>query len=192
MTADYVEVRTASVFAGACHYNGEVVTTGREAVLAWRVREGAWKGTDLAGCKVVAVVRSDRALGVAEGRRVSELVVDAATEEQAGALVEAWRAEYAAALGEVSSARRGSVAFDRSAGTFRVDAPGFADLSVDALPNDACCTMPNLVWYEPLVRVDGRKVGYTARASYAGGAAGSRWERADENSAFYGTARFGK
>ena len=23
---DYVEVRTASVFAGACHYNGEIVT----------------------------------------------------------------------------------------------------------------------------------------------------------------------
>ena len=26
---DYVEVRTASVFAGACHFNGEVTTTGR-------------------------------------------------------------------------------------------------------------------------------------------------------------------
>jgi len=24
---DYVEARTASVFAGACHYNGELVTT---------------------------------------------------------------------------------------------------------------------------------------------------------------------
>jgi hypothetical protein len=29
MRGDYVEVRTASVFAGACHYNGEFVTTGR-------------------------------------------------------------------------------------------------------------------------------------------------------------------
>ena len=30
LRGDYVEVRTASVFAGACHYNGEVVTTGRD------------------------------------------------------------------------------------------------------------------------------------------------------------------
>src|SRR5678815_4830331 len=34
MRGDYVEVRTASVFAGACHYNGEVVTTGRDAKMA--------------------------------------------------------------------------------------------------------------------------------------------------------------
>ncbi len=35
LTGDYVEARTASVFAGACHFNGEVVTTGRDAVMAW-------------------------------------------------------------------------------------------------------------------------------------------------------------
>src|ERR1700722_1556209 len=34
---DYVEARTASVFAGACHYNGEVMITGRDAVMAWNV-----------------------------------------------------------------------------------------------------------------------------------------------------------
>lgn len=34
IVGDYVEARTASVFAGACHYNGELVTTGHEAVAA--------------------------------------------------------------------------------------------------------------------------------------------------------------
>ena len=34
---DYVEVRTASVFAGACHFNGEVTTTGRDALMAWNI-----------------------------------------------------------------------------------------------------------------------------------------------------------
>ena len=42
ITGDYVEARTASVFAGACHYNGELTTTGREAELAWHVRATAW------------------------------------------------------------------------------------------------------------------------------------------------------
>ena len=35
IVGDYVEARTASVFAGACHYNGELVTTGRDAIMAW-------------------------------------------------------------------------------------------------------------------------------------------------------------
>jgi hypothetical protein len=35
LTGRYVEVRTAAVFAGACHYNGEVVTRGRDAILAF-------------------------------------------------------------------------------------------------------------------------------------------------------------
>src|SRR5262249_24632230 len=37
LQGDYVEVRSASVFAGACHFNGENVTTGRDAMLAWNV-----------------------------------------------------------------------------------------------------------------------------------------------------------
>src|SRR5260370_7828290 len=35
---DYVEARTASVFAGACHFNGEVVTTGQDALMAWNIQ----------------------------------------------------------------------------------------------------------------------------------------------------------
>ena len=49
LRGDYVEVRTASVFAGACHYNGEVVTTGRDAMMAWNVTSGKWQGVDLSG-----------------------------------------------------------------------------------------------------------------------------------------------
>src|SRR5918997_2889835 len=52
----YVEARTASVFAGACHYNGELTTAGREAVLAWSVKEGSWGGVELAGVRAVAGV----------------------------------------------------------------------------------------------------------------------------------------
>src|SRR5258705_8553418 len=53
---DYVEVRTASVFAGACHYNGEVTTTGRDAMMAWNVTSGKWQGVDLTGLRPMAIV----------------------------------------------------------------------------------------------------------------------------------------
>src|SRR5258707_3550473 len=59
LRGDYVEVRTASVFAGACHYNGEVTTTGRDAMMAWNVTSGKWQGVDLTGVRAMAIVRSD-------------------------------------------------------------------------------------------------------------------------------------
>src|SRR5580765_8641289 len=73
---DYVEVRTASVFAGACHFNGEVVTTGREAMMAWNVTSGKWQGIDLTGARVLAIISSDSNLGDKDAARQSEIVID--------------------------------------------------------------------------------------------------------------------
>ncbi len=188
LTGDYIEARTASVFAGACHFNGEVVTTGRDAVMAWNIKQGNWKGTDLTGLRAVAVVGATDNLAQEKAARRSEIVVDGATSErQAAALVEALQAKYSASLGKVIAVRRGDVAFRSQDKVYAVDAPGFASLSVRAMPNDECCKMPNLVWYAPLVELTHRKVGYTARASYAGGSIGEAWHRAGENSAFYGS-----
>src|SRR6185436_1994633 len=76
LRGDYVEVRTASVFAGACHYNGEVVTTGRDAMMAWNVTSGKWQGVDLSGVRVLAIVSSDANLGESNAARQSEIIID--------------------------------------------------------------------------------------------------------------------
>src|SRR5205085_12439857 len=55
VAGDYVEVRTASGFAGACHYNGELMTTGRAAVWAWPHNSAEWQGTEPAGVRGLAV-----------------------------------------------------------------------------------------------------------------------------------------
>src|SRR5690349_24322846 len=73
---DYVEVRTASVFAGACHFNGEVVTAGREAIMAWSFASGSWNGTNLAGLRAIAVVNSDENLSNQGAARRSEVILD--------------------------------------------------------------------------------------------------------------------
>ena len=136
LTGDYVEARTASVFAGACHYNGEVVTTGREAVLAWNIKQGNWKGMDLAGLRAVAVVAATDNLAQGQAARRSEIVVDGASDAQAAALVEALQTKYGSSLGKIVSVRRGDVAFRSQDKVYAVDAPGFASLSVRAMPND--------------------------------------------------------
>src|SRR4051812_41270667 len=58
ISGDYLEARTSDVYTGPCFANSEVNTAGGEAVFAWRVRQGAWKGTTLDGLSVVAVVRA--------------------------------------------------------------------------------------------------------------------------------------
>jgi hypothetical protein len=187
LVGDYVEARTASVFAGACHYNGELVTTGDDAVMAWHFETGSWQHVDLTGVRVMAAVSSDENLGVADGARKSEIIVDSsATARQADAAVAAIMARDGRSLGKVISVRRGSIRFERSGREYHVKAAGFAFMDVSGMPNDECCKQPNMVWYSPLVRLVNRKVGYTSEASYVAGKVGDPWERSDENSAFYG------
>lgn len=187
ITGDYVEVRTASVFAGACHYNGELTTTGRDALLAWNVAAGKWRGIDLAGVRAVATISAEANLAEAGATaRRAELVIDAPTPEQAAAMAEALQSRYKAALGEVVAVRRAPIKFQHQGRAYRVVADHLAVIDVEALPNDECCTMPHLVWYDPLVPLAGRKVGYTVNAFFAGGRVSDSWQRAHENSAFYG------
>lgn len=187
-TGDYVEARTASVFAGACHYSGEYVSDGREAVLAWHFKSGDWHGVSLAGVSAVAVVRADNNLAEASAHRATRLYVDThATPTQQRALAEALSARYAASLGTVTSAGTAVISFRHLATGYRVSAPQIAALSVDALPNHDCCKQPNLVWYSPLAPITDRRVGYTQTASVTARTGGDAWTRGGENSAFYGT-----
>jgi len=179
----YVEARTASVMAGACHYNGEVATRGRDAVMAFRIEAGRSEGVDLAGVNAVAVVTSaDNLVNGAERRAI--LVIDSsATDTQAEAAAARLQARYATALGTNVEIKRAAVRFVEHDGVMDVEAEGYAKLTVKALADRACCKMPELVWYEPLVPLTDRQVGYTRRAESK---AFTPWMDAGENTAFHG------
>lgn len=187
LRGDYVEVRTASVFAGACHYNGEVVTTGRDAMMAWNVTSGKWQGVDLSGVRAMAIVTSDANLSDDTAARKAELIIDAqASDAQAKAMTAALKLKYAGPLGNVVTVRTAPISFNHTGRSYMVKADD-ATIDVEAMPNDLCCKMPNLVWYSPLVGLENRKVGYTVRAGYSGKAISTPWSRSGENSAFYGS-----
>jgi hypothetical protein len=188
LRGDYVEVRTASVFAGACHYNGEVTTTGRDALMAWNVRSGQWRGVDLTGVRVVAIVSADENLSDNSVARRSEIIIDnGASHSQAAAMLDALKTRYASSLGKIVAVRSAPVSFNRTGRTYSVAAGQMATINVEGMANDLCCKMPNLVWYSPLVSLENRKVGYTAKAAYAGNVVSDPWQRGGENSAFYGS-----
>ena len=139
LRGDYVEVRTASVFAGACHYNGEVVTTGRDAMMAWNVTSGKWQGVDLTGVRVLAIVSADANLGESNAARQSEIIVDAnASRTQALAMVNALKEKYAASLGNVVEVRSAPISFERNGRTYAV-VTNEAAINVEGMPNDLCC-----------------------------------------------------
>jgi len=188
---DYVEVRTASVFAGGCHFNGEVTTTGRDALMAWSVTSGKWNNVDLSGVRAVAIVTSDVNLSDSDAARRSEIIVDLkASHSQTIAMVDALKTKYASSLGSVAAVLSAPINFDHTGKSYAVNAGRLASINVDAMPNDLCCKMPNLVWYSPLVSLSNRKVGYTSNASYAGDNLATAWQRSGENSAFYGSFAF--
>jgi hypothetical protein len=187
LRGEYVEVRTASVFAGACHYNGEVVTTGRDAMMAWNVTNGQWQGVDLSGVRALAIVSADVNLAEDNAARTSEIIIDSnASRAQSVAMLNALKEKYAAALGTVAAVRSAPIRFERNGRTYSV-VTNEASMNIEAMPNDLCCKMPNLVWYTPLVGLENRKVGYTSKALYSGKVVGEPWSRSGENSAFYGT-----
>jgi hypothetical protein len=188
---EYVEVRTASVFAGACHYNGELTTTGRDALIAWNVKSGKWQGVELAGVRAVAVVTANENLANNTAMREAEIVIgDNASDAQSFAMLNALRTRYADTLGKIISVRRGPLSFAHEGKAYSVQANRFAAIAVEAMPDDLCCKMPQLVWYSPLFPLEHRKVGYTTKAVFEGSSVGEPWQRSGENSAFYGSFSF--
>jgi Protein of unknown function (DUF1326) len=91
ISGDYLEARTADVYTGSCFANSEVDLAGKQAVVAWHVRRGAWQGVRLDGLAVVAAVRTATTLGDPFGGPLDAaalLVVDRrATPAQRDALV---------------------------------------------------------------------------------------------------------
>jgi hypothetical protein len=86
---EYVEARTADVFTGPCFSNAEVFIYGNQAVMAWKVTEGSYKGVDLAGLSVAAAVRGSTTFSEdkPELARTVLIVDDRADSRQREALV---------------------------------------------------------------------------------------------------------
>src|SRR5215813_9832237 len=93
LSGTYVEARTAEVFTGGCLMSSEAETTGRQAVLSWRVDRGQLNGVSLDGLAIIAVVVGDKNLGIHElggakpNSRTALFVDDRASAKQRTALL---------------------------------------------------------------------------------------------------------
>ncbi|MBM3988613.1 MAG: DUF1326 domain-containing protein [Planctomycetes bacterium] len=183
----YIEARTASVFAGACHYNSELVTAGREALLAWRFEDGRVAGVALGGVELMAAVASSENLAQGAARRSVVYVDAAASREQREAALEWLKARHGSELGEIVAVEELSldVSFDGELYTAR--AGDALALSGGLLPDRECCKMPYDVWYQPFTPIAGRIVGNSERFVWNETRLARAFENRERNDAFVGT-----
>ncbi len=197
-----IEARSASVFAGACHYGAEYTTQGREALCGWRFESGSFDGVSLAGVSLACVLVADRNLDEPEARVASVALLDAAASPEARAAALAWlRATLGPRLGTLRAARVVPLAVAAEGERYALAAGPEIRLEGALLPDRACCAMPVQRWYAPLtplrgdgspLRGDGAAlppVGCSKAFALAEPALGVRFLRSDENDAFVG--RFG-
>ena len=191
VVGEYVEARSLSVHAGACHFNGEVSTAGREAVLVWKVDSGVLDGVRVDGLGVVAVIAGGENLAGANVARRSVLYVDgAATPAQHAALVKMVTAKARPALGTLVAVKRAPFAFETKGKLTTVSAGNVAKLSVSRYPCDHC-VMPSQTWYKPFVSgITDAKVAQGMATGFKDAMLGVAWSQEASDNVFIGTFAF--
>ena len=192
LTGDYVEARTAEVFAGGCIMNSEAETMGRQAVLAWRITSGAWQSVTLDGLTVVAAIAGDRNLGMREmgGEAPSAvraiITVDArATAAQGEALVSLARELSGGIITDVVRVDTAAIRFATTPRYIEVSTPGVSLTVNREMKHDPSCGA--MQWFKPFVALTSPAMGTAEAHAFAGEGLNTKWSAPHKRSAFYGT-----
>lgn len=194
VTGDYIETRSADVYTGPCFANGQVGLVGDQAILAWRVKEGNWKGTSLNGLSVVAIVKARNTLGDpyhSPYPAKSVLIVDnRATPEQRVALKEFAKSVAGPLLSNVVRVETAPITLDVEEGhmaSAKLVAGNLARIETRSLcQGDKHCGN-EIVYYPPLVKLAHAMPAFALHDTYSGPGLNTVWNRVDERSAFVGT-----
>jgi hypothetical protein len=191
VTGTYVEARTAEVFAGACIMNGEAATTGREALLAWKVDRGQVNGVALDGLAVVAALAGDTNLGIHEigGESTparAAIYVDArANDAQRKALVSMVKSLSGNIIGNVVQESVTPIKFADDGHQITVSTDLVKLAVAKHLNHDPSCG--NKQWFNPMTRVDRAEMGNTDVNEFSGAVLRTKWSDPNKRSSFFGT-----
>ena len=187
----YVEARTAEVFTGGCIVNSEAGTTGREALLAWKVDQGSFKGVALDGLSVVVAVAGDINLGVREiggdvaHPRAAVFVDERANPAQQVALAEMANQLSGGLASTVVQLARTPIQFVDDGRAIHVVAQSVRLDVTKELKHDPTCGAKQ--WFNPLSSVKGATLGTTLQNAFSGSSLGTKWSDPNKRSAFFGT-----
>lgn len=210
---EYIEARTADIYTGPCFSNAEVFNTGHQALVAWKVTEGQWKGIDLHGLSVAAAIRGDTTFSEDHPDQArSILIVDKqASAEQRAALIDMARTLGGRRLSQVVEVRDSTIALtveshdvqaEREAGAADSAhamprtplayfwAPGVAELATRPLdPADHLCGNETVA-YPPLSQGVKALPAYTLGNKFQAKGLGTTWNDPNCRSSFVGSFRY--
>jgi hypothetical protein len=190
LSGSYVEVRTAEVFTGGCLMSSEAETTGRQAMLAWKVDHGTLNGQSLDGFSIIAVVVGDKNLGIHElggakpVSRTALFVDDRATPTQRTALLGMAKKLSGDLMGTIVSIQSTPIQFADQGHEIAVTAPKVVMNVGKHAEHNAGCGAEQ--WFHPLASVTDAAIGMTNENSFSGSELGSKWSDPDKVSAFFG------
>lgn len=188
VSGSYFEARSCSIFAGPCHYSGEVMTDGRTAVIGLKFEIGSYKGVSLSGLEAAAVVQSPENLSFGMERVTHAYVDTDATPQQKSALLELLRSR--SDLGKVVSVTAAEIdlRIGQTEGHAAIRTRAGVVYSATTSSREClACNMPGVLWYSPLTQGANVSVATVESQTLTQGALGETFRRDDESAAFVGT-----
>jgi hypothetical protein len=194
----YLEARTCDVYTGPCFANAEMTQAGKEALLAWKVEEGAWNGTSLSGLSVALVLKADGTLGddgvfTENAGHVSSVILvdDRATDEQQQALVAFVKDSAAKYTADVKQVQQAPISLENDYYTMEgvLKAGNLAEIRTRKMARGDCVCSNEQIFYQPLTEVYQATPAYSLTQSYTGKALDRKWTQNNSRSAFLATFR---
>ena len=196
ISGDYIETRSADVWTGSCVANGEVNLVGDQAILAWRVNKGEWKGVSLDGLSVVAAVKANATLGDEYNNpypaKAVMIVDERACPEQQKALVEFAQSMSGKLLNNVVRVEVAPITVhvsghDGHYSETTVQAGNLAGIQTRSIgKKDHLCGNED-VYYQPLAQMNHSMPAIAELDQYNGADLGVSWTIHGKRSAFVGT-----
>lgn len=188
VSGSYFEARSCSIFAGPCHYSGEVMTDGRTAVIGLKFENGSYRGVSLAGLVAAAVIQSPENLSFGKERVTHAYLDSEASPEQKTALLELLKSR--SDLGTIVSVTSAEIdlQFGEADGHAAIRTRAGVVYSATTSSREClACSMPGTLWYSPMTQGTNVRVATVETQTLALGALGETFKRDDESAAFVGT-----
>ena len=189
ISGSYFEARTCSVFAGPCHYSGEVMVDGGTGVVAWRLETGAYKGVHLDGVCAAALIHSDDNLSFGKARKSILYIDSKANASQRTAMIDLLRNRSGVDFGTIRTTKIASINLREQHIDISV---GNANVYLAETSGRKClaCSMPGQLWYEPLGKGTDTRVATVEMQKLSDASLGETWTRRDEAAGFVGTFKW--
>ena len=198
ISGQYLEARTCDVYTGPCFANAEINISGKEALMAWKVEQGTYNDVPLEGLSVALVLKAEGTLGddgvfgMDPGRVDAVILVDAqANQLQREALIRFVKDSAGKLAENVVSVRSVPMTLenDHLDGRGIFTAGKLAKIETRALQESDCVCTNEIIYYQPLAKVQNFSPAYSMTISYQGKDLNSRWTSHGLRSAFLATFR---